>query len=425
MNTIAVMQDKAQSDADAITGGVTSPKGFMGAGAFVGIKKNCKPDLSLIWSDVPANCAAVFTTNIVKAAPVLWNQKLLQASTGSPKIQGIVINSGNANACTGDQGMLDAEAMASAFAASMGVTPHDILVSSTGVIGVKLPIEVVTKGIENTSAQLHHSLEAGLAAAQAIMTTDTYAKHTSFTFKTAGGQTVTIGAMAKGSGMIHPNMATMLGFVTTDFNITPALLDKALKQSTAQTYNMISVDGDTSTNDMVAILANGQAGNELVDIESADYFAFCQALNEVNTVIAKSIVRDGEGATKFLEVQVINADSVENARKMARAVTSSSLVKAAFFGEDANWGRILCAMGYSGATFAPEGVSIVISSDGGKLELMQDGEPSVVNEELAKKVLKEKQIVVSIALKSGNCGGTAWGCDLSYEYVRINGAYRT
>jgi glutamate N-acetyltransferase/amino-acid N-acetyltransferase len=402
-------------------GGITSPKGFKATGAFIGIKKLEKADLALVWSEVPAKCAAVFTTNVVKAAPVLWNQKVLQKSQS---LQGIVINSGNANACTGTQGMLDAEAMASVYAESMGVSADEILVASTGVIGVPLPIALITKGIKQTASALVCSEQGGLAAAEAIMTTDTYAKHIAHTFE-ADGKTVTIGAMAKGSGMIHPNMATMLSFVTTDLNITTALLEKALKASTAQTYNMISVDGDTSTNDMVAILANGKAGNKLIEQEDADYLTFCQALNEVNTAIAKSIIQDGEGATKFLEVQVKNADTVENARIMARAVVSSNLVKAAFFGEDANWGRIICAMGYSGAQFAPEDVSIVITSEGGKLELMKEGEPSLVNEDLAKKVLAAKEIVVSIDMKNGHSQGTAWGCDLSYEYVRINGAYRT
>ena len=420
MNTAAIPTDKSTVTAADTAGGITSPLGFKAAGDFVGIKKNGKADLSLLWSEVPAMCAAVFTTNIVKAAPILWNQKVLK---DRPIVQGIVINSGNANACTGEQGMHDAEAMAAVFALQMGVSARDILVSSTGVIGVKLPIDIVTAGIKTISARL--AVTGGADAARAIMTTDTYAKQTASSFTTSDGKVVTVGAMAKGSGMIHPNMATMLGFITTDFNISPVLLDKALKQSAAQTFNMISVDGDTSTNDMVAILANGQAANKLVATEGDDYAAFCLVLNEVNTVIAKSIVRDGEGATKFLEVQVNGADTVENARKMARAVTSSTLVKAAFFGEDANWGRILCAMGYSGVTFPPDRVSISIESAGGKLDLMKDGEPAVLDEERAKKVLAEKQIVVGIALKNGDCGGTAWGCDLSYEYVRINGAYRT
>lgn len=403
------------------TGGITSPKGFLAAGAYVGIKKIEKPDLALLWSEVPANCAAVFTTNVMKAAPILWNQKALAESS---VVSGIVINSGNANACTGDQGMTNAVAMASTYAGLMGCSANQILVASTGVIGVQLPIEKLLNGIKSLHSELEHSPAAGADAATAIMTTDTCDKQFSLEF-IADGKTITIGAMAKGSGMIHPNMATMLGFVTTDLNIAPALLSKALQESNAQTYNMISVDGDTSTNDMVTIMANGQAGNTLIETENDDYFAFCNALNHVNTAVAKSIVQDGEGATKFIEVQIDNAATVADARTMARSVVSSSLVKAAFFGEDANWGRIICAMGYSGAKFDPAEVSISMTSAGGTVGLMLDGAPTVLDEELAKKVLSEKKIVVNVTLKTGSCSGTAWGCDLSYDYVKINGAYRT
>ncbi len=402
------------------TGGVTSPKGFMAAGAHIGVKRKRK-DLSLIWSDVPAHLAAAFTTNVMRAAPILWNEKVV--ATGKP-VRGIVINSGNANACTGELGIINAEAMAATYAESMGVSKEEVIIASTGVIGVQLPIQLIKQGIVSTCHDLAASLEAGLSAAQAIMTTDTYVKQASIVFE-VGSKKVTIGAMAKGSGMIHPNMATMLSFLTTDLNISPALLNKALKESTAETYNMISVDGDTSTNDMVAILANGKAGNTLIDSEDKDYFAFCQALKAINTDLAKAIVRDGEGATKFLEVQVKQAGSIEEARKLGRSIVSSSLVKTAFFGEDANWGRIICAMGYSGVTFKPETVSIAIESSAGRLELMHDGEPAVVNEILAKAVLAEKDITIHINMKEGLSEATAWGCDLSYEYVRINGSYRT
>jgi glutamate N-acetyltransferase/amino-acid N-acetyltransferase len=362
-------EQKTIGSLDAVkknTGGVTSPQGFMAAGAHVGVKRKRK-DLALIWSEVPAHAAASFTTNVMKAAPILWNQKVV---AGSKPVKGIVINSGNANACTGEQGMVNAQAMATAYAQSMGAEADEIIIASTGVIGVQLPIQLITQGIASTCQQLDKSLSAGLSAAEAIMTTDTYVKQTAIDFEVEGKK-ITIGAMAKGSGMIHPNMATMLSFLTTDLNITPFLLNKALKESTAETYNMISVDGDTSTNDMVAILANGKAGNKLIDTEGLDYFAFCQALKEINIGLAKSIVQDGEGATKFLEVQVVHAASVEDGRKLARSIVSSSLVKTAFFGEDANWGRIICAMGYSGVQFKPETVSIAIESAGGKLELMQ------------------------------------------------------
>ncbi|HEY9684470.1 MAG TPA: bifunctional ornithine acetyltransferase/N-acetylglutamate synthase [Oculatellaceae cyanobacterium] len=419
MNTV-IEQSKQNLTVEG--GSVTTPKGFSAAGAFVGIKKNSKPDLALIWSNAPANCAAVFTTNMVMAAPLLWNQKAIQSSI---EISGIVINSGNANACTGEQGMLDAQSMATTLAEYKGVSPKQVLVASTGVIGVKLPIEKVVQGIGQLAPILESTADAGLDAAAAIMTTDTYAKHASVSFKTKSGTVVTLGAIAKGSGMIHPNMATMLGFITTDCKISGSLLTKALKESNESTYNMISVDGDTSTNDMVAILANGQAGNALIDKEDDDYQVFCQALTLLNGTMAKAIVKDGEGATKFLEVQVSEAQSLVDARKIARAIVSSNLVKAAFFGEDANWGRILCAAGYSGAQFSPEKVSISLESAAGSLNLMTAGEPAILDEELAKTVLAEKEIVIKVNIGNGDWAATAWGCDLSYDYVRINGAYRT
>lgn len=414
------LKTKGLTAEDGCTGGVTSPKGFMAAGAHIGVKRKRK-DLSLVWSDVPAHVAAAFTTNVMRAAPILWNEKVV---AGGKPVRGIVVNSGNANACTGELGMINAEGMAATYADCMGVSKEEIIIASTGVIGVQLPIQLIKQGIESTCQDLDCSAEAGLSAAQAIMTTDTYVKQTSLTFE-VDGKKVTIGAMAKGSGMIHPNMATMLSFLTTDLNISPALLTKALKESSAETYNMISVDGDTSTNDMVAILANGKAGNKLIESEGSDYLTFCQALKTINTDLAKAIVRDGEGATKFLQVEVKHADSIAEARKLARSIVSSSLVKTAFFGEDANWGRIICAMGYSGVSFKPETVSIAIESAAGRLELMQEGEPVVVNEILGKSVLAEKDIIIHIDMKEGLSEATAWGCDLSYEYVRINGSYRT
>lgn len=411
----------AKADINFIAGGITSPRGFRAAGAVAGIKKNGKPDLALLVSEVPAACAAVFTTNVMKAAPILWNQRVLEEA---PTAQAIVINSGNANACTGIQGIANAEAMAFCCSTSVGVLARDVLVASTGIIGVQLPIEKVLKGIESTSKLLSTSAEAGYEAAVAITTTDTYEKQSCLQF-TLAGKKVTMGAMAKGSGMIHPNMATMLGFVTTDANISAALLQKALKESVASSYNMISVDGDTSTNDMVTLMANGMAGNPIIDSEGLDYETFSKALSAINIEVAKSIARDGEGATKFLEVEVAHAQTLDDARVIARSVVSSSLVKAAFFGEDANWGRIICAMGYSGAKFDPAEVSISMSSNAGQLSLMAGGEPVTLDEEMAKKVLAEKQILVNISLKNGECCATAWGCDLSYDYVKINGAYRT
>jgi len=402
------------------SGSVTSAKGFKAAGAHIGVKRKRK-DLALIYSEVPATVACMFTTNVMKAAPILWNQSVV---AGSQTIRGIVINSGNANSCTGKEGLENAETMAATYAECIGVKPEEILVCSTGVIGVQLPMEIITKGIKSVSAGLEHSKLAGQLAAEAIMTTDTYTKQISVDFE-VDGKKVSLGAMAKGSGMIHPNMATMLSFITTDLNISSEMLEKALKDSGADTYNMISVDGDTSTNDMVAIMANGLAGNKKIESEDAGFFTFCQALKEVNTHLAKIIVQDGEGATKFLEAQVAGAASKDDARLLARSIVSSSLVKTAFFGEDANWGRIICAMGYSGAKFDPASVSISLESSGGMLELLKLGEPVCVNEILAKQILSEKNIVIHVCMNSGIEDATAWGCDLSYDYVRINGSYRT
>ncbi len=401
-------------------GGVTSAKGFQAVGAHVGIKRE-KKDLALLWSDVPAHVAAVFTTNVVKAAPILWTEKVV---ANSALVRGIVINSGNANACTGQDGLINSERMAVAYAAAMGVSPPEILVSSTGVIGVQLPITVIENGIKKTATALNNTIASGQLAAEAIMTTDTYAKQAVVEFY-IDDKKITIGGMAKGSGMIHPNMATMLAFLTTDLNITSELLSKALKDSNAETYNMISVDGDTSTNDMVTILANGAAGNEPITKEDEHYISFCQALKEINTKLATSIVQDGEGATKFLECIVEQAGSLADARKLARSVVSSSLTKAAFFGEDANWGRIICALGYSGVKFDPSLVSIAIETSTGKLQLMKSGEPVVFDEAVAKTVLAAKKIVIRVQMQQGTSQATAWGCDLSYDYVRINGAYRT
>ncbi len=402
------------------SGSVTSAKGFQAAGAHIGVKRKRK-DLALIYSEVPATVACMFTTNVMKAAPILWNQSVVAQST---TIRGIVINSGNANSCTGKEGLENAQTMAATYAECIGAKPEEILVCSTGVIGVQLPMEIITKGIINVSSGLEHSKLAGQLAAEAIMTTDTYTKQISVNFE-VDGKSITLGAMAKGSGMIHPNMATMLSFITTDLSIAPKMLEKALKDSGADTYNMISVDGDTSTNDMVAIMANGLAGNKTIESEDDGYFAFCNALKQINTHLAKIIVQDGEGATKFLEAQVEGAASKDDARLLARSIVSSSLVKTAFFGEDANWGRIICAMGYSGAKFDPSLVSIALESSGGMLELLKLGEPVCVNEILAKQILAEKNIIIHVSMNSGIEDATAWGCDLSYDYVRINGSYRT
>jgi glutamate N-acetyltransferase/amino-acid N-acetyltransferase len=403
-----------------VNGGVTAAQGFKAAGDFVGIKK-AKKDLALIVSDCPAVAAACLTTNVVKAAPILW---CLAVIDGGQPVKGIVVNSGNANACTGELGVLHTEQMAQATAKHLGCQPEEILVASTGVIGVPLPIETIVRGIQTVSAQIEDSPEAGHLAAEAIMTTDTFPKETAVTVE-IGGKTVTIGGMAKGSGMIHPNMATMLAFITTDAAISAEMLQKALKDSTEDSYNMISVDGDTSTNDMVSVLANGLAGNPLIDSEDEDYALFKQALNHVNQTLAQAIARDGEGATKFLSAHVKNAASKTVARTLAKSIISSSLVKSAFYGEDANWGRILAAMGYAGVEFDPAKVDLSLVSPAGCIEMLKAGQPVPFDESIAKAILQEKDIDIQVDLHAGTAGATAWGCDLSHDYVSINASYRT
>jgi len=401
-----------------ITEGITAPIGYSATGAHVGLKKK-KKDLTIIKSEVLATASGVFTTNLVKAAPVLWNQQIV-----NNKVKGIVINSGNANACTGELGFKHTEIMAQTLAECLNTTKETIIVSSTGVIGVHLPIEKIVEGIKATVSSLETTREAAKRAAEGIITTDTYTKEIAVEVE-IDKKLVRIAGMAKGSGMIHPNMATMLSFVTTDADISKNMLDKALKDSMEDTYNMISVDGDTSTNDMVIVLANGMAQNTLITEENENYFKFKAALDYVNKYLSKQIVNDGEGVTKVLEVLVKGASSKEDAKKISKSVICSNLVKTAFFGEDANWGRILCAAGYSGANFNPDKTSISFSSLGGEILLFTNGEPIKFDEDKALQILKERKIQILIALQDGNSEATAWGCDLSYEYVKINGEYRT
>jgi len=401
-------------------GYLTAPKGFKTAGAFVGIKK-AKKDLCLIASDVPAAAAGCFTQNIVKAAPVLWDMDIIKSGGA---VKGVVVNSGNANACTGLRGIEDNKTMAAVFADAINAETEEILVCSTGVIGVNLPMDAVCKGIETVAAQLDYSPEAGQNAAEAIMTTDTFMK-TAAVRTVIGGKTVTLAGMAKGSGMIHPNMATLLAFVTTDCAISREMLRRALSGSVEKTYNMISVDGDTSTNDTILVLANGMAGNDVIDDESEAYAAFREALDYVNRTLAIAIARDGEGASKLLEVTVKGAKTDADAARLSKSVVSSSLVKAMMFGEDANGGRIMCAMGYSGGSFDPCNVDIDMRSLKGAFNFMKNGEPVVFDEAYAKTVLGEKEIFVDVALFEGTGAATAWGCDLTYEYVKINGDYRS
>ena len=403
-----------------LSGSITSPKGYRATGNHIGIKE-CKKDLALIFSEVPAKAVGVFTTNVVKASSILWNQNLIQNPNG---VKAIVINSGNANACTGEVGAKHTELMASELASCLGVDKDQVLVASTGIIGVPLPIDTIVAGINNTYEKLGNTISDANLAAQAIMTTDTYPKQISVELS-IDDKKVRIGGMAKGSGMIHPNMATMLSFITTDINISRELLNKALKRSVDDSYNMISVDGDTSTNDLVLLLANGCGGNTEINEENEDYYLFKKALHLVNLFLAQEIVKDGEGAKKFIEVKVSGAASKKDARLLSKSVITSNLVKTAFFGEDANWGRILAAMGYSGANFNPTGVSINFHNGAHSIMLMQEGTPLQFDEELALKILKENEITVELLLKEGTGEATAWGCDLSYEYVRINGDYRS
>jgi glutamate N-acetyltransferase/amino-acid N-acetyltransferase len=401
-------------------GSITSPNGYHATGSHIGIKE-CKKDLAIIYSEAPAKVVGVFTTNLVKASSILWDQIIIQSQNLA---RAIIINSGNANACTGKVGMNHTELMATELASCLGVNKNQVLVASTGVIGVPLPIDTVIAGINNTYEKLGNTnLDANLAA-EAIMTTDTCSKQISVEF-TIGDKKIKIGGIAKGSGMIHPNMATMLSFITTDINISKELLNKALKESVDDSYNMISVDGDTSTNDLVLLLANGLGGNSEVVEENEIYYLFKNALHYVNLYLAQEIVRDGEGAKKFIAVKVTGAASNKDAKLLSKSVISSNLVKTAFFGEDANWGRILAAMGYSGAKFDPKGVSIKFHNGSHTIMLMQDGTPLQFDEELALKILKKNEITVDLQLKEGDGKAIAWGCDLSYEYVRINGDYRS
>jgi glutamate N-acetyltransferase/amino-acid N-acetyltransferase len=401
-----------------IDGNVCAAQGFLATGMHVGVRKNTtKPDLAIIYSTVPAVAAGVFTLNKARAAPVLLTQKNIAAG----QLQAIVVNSGNANACTGKLGMEHAKQMAAVTAKGLKLAKNKIAVSSTGVIGLTLPIDKITTGITNAIPTLSDTKANAESAAKAIMTTDTFHKEVAIQIK-LGGKTVRIGGIAKGSGMIHPNMATMLGFITTDAAITPAALQKALSQENQRSFNMISVDGDSSTNDMVIVLANGLAQNKkITSLSSEDGKLFAKALSYVCVSLAKQIVLDGEGATKTIEVQLKGAVNEKQAQIAARAVSVSPLVKTAIFGEDANWGRIASALGASGANVDVEKLSISL----GKLPLFKKGTPLPFDEDAARKLLQEKSVVIKIDLGKGQAVATAWGCDLTYDYIKINASYRS
>ena len=400
------------------TGTVTSPKGFLGVGEHVGIKKE-KKDLALIYSTVAAKAVGTFTQNVVKAAPVLWDKMIVE---NYDHARVIAINSGVANACTGQEGIENNEEFAKIVADNFSINKEEVLTCSTGVVGKQLPMEVIKKRVEQVKPVLKE--DGGMDVATAILTTDTKAKHLAVEIE-LGGKTVTIGACCKGSGMIHPNMATMLGFITTDCNISKTLLNKALKEIIPDTFNMISVDRDTSTNDTVLLLANGLADNPEINEENTDYQVFKEALYYVNEFLAKAIAGDGEGATKLLEVQVHGANSINQAKVIAKSVCTSPLVKTAIYGNDANWGRLLCAMGYSGEQFDPYNVDLKIASEFGTLQLVAKGMATDYSEELATKILSSSEVKAIIDIHNGNYQATAWGCDLTYDYVKINADYRS
>ena len=403
-----------------INGGVTAPKGFQAIGIAAGIKKG-KKDMAMLYSEAPCAAAGTFTTNVVKAAPVKWDQNIVYHQETA---QAVVMNSGIANACTGTEGYGYCEETAKAAAKLLNLDPLQVLTASTGVIGKQLPMDVIKTGIETMVPMLSHSEAAGTLAAEAIMTTDTKKKEIAVQFE-LGGKTVTIGGMSKGSGMIHPNMCTMLAFITTDAAISKELLQKALSGSVQDSYNMISVDGDTSTNDTCLLMANGLAGNQKIKEEGQDYDTFKEALDYVNIWLAKHMAADGEGATALFEVKVIGAESKEQAVILSKSIITSNLVKTAICGHDANWGRILCAMGYSGAQFDPEKVDLYFESAAGKLKIIENGVDTGYSEEEATKILSEKEITAIADVKMGEDCAVAWGCDLTHEYVSINADYRS
>ncbi len=402
---------------NVISGGVCAAKGFKANGIHCGIRAGkTKRDIALIVSDTAASAAAVYTTNLVKGAPIEVTKK----NIANGYARAIICNSGNANTCNSD-GIEIATKMCELTADTLGISSDDIVVASTGVIGQKLDITPVKNGMSKLVSGLGNN---SALAAEAIMTTDTVKKEIAVSFE-VGGVECKMGGIAKGSGMIHPNMATMLVFITTDCKISSDMLSKALKADITNTFNMVSVDGDTSTNDTVAVLANGEANNPEIIAEGEDFNAFMEALNSVTVYLCKMIASDGEGATKLLECTVKGAKDTANAKTVAKSVICSSLVKAAMFGEDANWGRILCAIGYSGADVDVTRVGVKFKSNAGEISVCENGAGIDFSEELAKKILTEKEIEIAVTLGDGAANAVAWGCDLTYDYVKINGDYRT
>lgn len=400
-----------------IEGGISSPKGFLAGGIYCGIKKSGKKDLALVYSQKQCSTAGIYTVNKVKGAPLVVTKDNLQNGIS----QALICNSGNANTVNAD-GIKKANKMCEIAAKACNINAQDVIVASTGVIGVPLPIKPIAEGTPKLAKIINQN--GGSDAAEAIMTTDTFIKQTAVSFE-LDGTACTIGGMAKGSGMIHPNMATMLAFITSDVSITPQMLEKALYNDVEDSFHMLSIDGDTSTNDMITIMANGMAGNALIEKEDKNFEIFCKALSMATKSFSRMIAEDGEGATKLLICNVSGAEDKATARVAAKGVITSSLVKAAMFGEDANWGRILCALGYAPCDFDLNKVGVVISSKGGDVMVCQNGSGVDFSEELAAKVLHEKEIHINVSLGDGQFDATAWGCDLTYDYVKINGSYRT
>lgn len=404
-----------------IKGGVTAPKGYQAAAVAAEIKYKGRTDMAMVYSEVPAAVAGTFTTNVFKAAPVIWDRNIVK---NKGTAQAIVVNSGIANACTGEEGDLYCQKTADAAADALGISADAVLLGSTGVIGMQLPVERMQAGARKLATLLDAGIDAGTKAAEAIMTTDTHKKEIAYELA-IGGKTVTIGGMAKGSGMIHPNMCTMLAYVTTDAAISQELLQKALREIVADTFNMISVDGDTSTNDTLLVLANGMAGNEKIAAEGSDYGKFYEGLREICTFLAKEMAADGEGATKLVESIVEGADTKENARILAKSVVCSSLTKAAMYGCDANWGRELCALGYSGVQFDPMKVEMYFKSGDKTMLIFQNGAGVDYSEEEASKLLANDHVQIISKMNMGDETAIAWGCDLTYDYVKINADYRS
>lgn len=404
-----------------IKGGITAAKGFKAASTAAGIKYQGRTDMAMVYSEKPCVSAGTFTSNVVKAACVQWDMNIVNANK---PIQAVVINSGIANACTGKEGFDACEATAKGVEKALSIPYDSVAVASTGVIGMQLPVDKLVAGVEAMAPKLDDSIEAGTDASKAIMTTDTVNKEIAVEFE-IGGKTVTLGGMSKGSGMIHPNMCTMLAFLGTDIDIEKSLLQEAVSEVVADSFNMITVDGDTSTNDTLICMANGLAGNPKISSKGADFDTFKEALKFVCTDLAKRMAADGEGASKLFEAKVVNAKSVADAKKLSRAIVGSNLSKAAIFGCDANFGRFLCAMGYSGADFDQNDVELFFESVNGRLQVFDKGTPIVFDEDEALKIMKADAVTVFVDMHEGDAEATAWGCDLTYDYVKINADYRS